>query len=65
MAANNRLIVEEVDSFRDGHIQHIGDALAFELNFQCVSVVPRAFAHFARNIDIGQEVHFNFDGAIA
>ena len=53
MAANNRLIVEEVDSFRDGHIQHIGDALAFELNFQCVTVVPCAFAYFARNIDIG------------
>ena len=64
VATNDGLVIEEVNSFRDRHIQHIGDALTLELNFKCVAVIPGALAHFTWHINIWQEVHFNFDCAV-
>ena len=65
MACNRRLIREEIQRFRNRHIENFGDVLSFESDLQSVSVVPIAFAHFTRHIHIGQEVHFNLDSAIA
>ena len=46
------------------HLQHISNVLAFVAHFQCLSVVALSLAHFTRNIDVRQEMHFNFNQAV-
>ena len=35
------------------------------MNLEGFAVVALAFANFTRNIDVGQEVHFDLDGSVA
>ena len=49
----------------NGHVQHIGDAFAFVLNFKRFPVVAGAVARLTGYIHIRQKVHFNLDHAIA
>ena len=41
------------------------DVFAFVLHFQCFAVVAFAVADVARDVDVGQKVHFDFQYAIA
>ena len=57
--------VKELARLFDGHVQHFVDGLAFVLNFQRFAVIAFTFALVARDVDVRQEVHLNFDDAIA
>ena len=50
---------KEGDGFVDGHVEHVGNALAFVAYFQSFAVVAFAVADFAVDIHIGKEVHLN------
>ena len=65
MACDARLVGKKLNSFANGHVQHFGHVLAFEANLQCVAVVARTLAHFARHIHIGQKLHLDANRAIA
>jgi hypothetical protein len=52
--------LEKTASFFDGHAEYIGDTLVFVVDFQCFFAVTSAMADFAFDIDIGQELHFDF-----
>jgi hypothetical protein len=51
--------------FFDRHVEHIGNGLALELDFQRFPIVALALADVAGDIDIGQEVHLDLDDAVA
>ncbi|MNE82417.1 hypothetical protein D3C80_1791390 [compost metagenome] len=63
-AVDTRNVLEELGGILHGHLQHIGNALAFIFNFQRLPVVAFAFAYFTRYIDIRQEVHFNLNDSV-
>jgi len=65
LARNHRYGAEEFERLLDRHFQHFGDVLALVVHFQRFAVVALAVADVARHIDIGQEVHFHLDHAIA
>ncbi len=44
---NPRLVLEEHGRFVDGHLEHVGDALAAELHLERFAVVATALAHLA------------------
>ena len=58
-------ILEELHRTVDGHIQHIGNGLAFKAHFQRLAVIAFAVAHLARHIHIRQEIHLNAFVAVA
>ena len=58
-------ILEELHRTVDGHIQHIGNGLAFKAHFQRLAVIAFAVAHLARHIHIWQEIHLNAFVAVA
>ena len=47
------------------HLQNFVDVLALVLDFQGFAVVALAVADIAGHVDVGQEVHFHLDHAIA
>jgi hypothetical protein len=47
------------------HVQHFADGLALESDLQRLAVVAPAFADVARHVDIRQEMHLDFDDAVA
>ena len=49
----------------DGHVEHVGDALALELHLQRLAVVALAVALLAGHVDVGQEVHLDLDLPVA
>ena len=59
------LILEELEGFLDGHLENIGDVVAFPENLKCLPVVPLASAHLTRHIHVGKEVHLDLDRAVA
>ena len=65
LAANAWHGPKEHARFFDRHVQHIGDRLAFIEHFQRFAVVAFALADITGDIDVGQEVHFDLDDAIA
>ena len=65
LAGNGRHGIEELAGFLDGHVEHLGDALALVLHFQGFAVVALALAHVARHVDVRQEVHLHLDHAVA
>ena len=65
MPSDRRLIFEKLEPFFDRHVQHLGDVLALEGNVERVAVVTLAFTDLTRDIDVGQEVHFDLDRAVA
>jgi CTP:molybdopterin cytidylyltransferase MocA len=46
-------------------VEDVGDVLALEGDVEGVTVVTGALAHFARHVDVGQEVHLDLDGPVA
>src|SRR5262245_17658377 len=62
--ADRRDGLEERGGFLDGHVEDLGDGLAFEVDFERLAVVTSAVADLARDIDIREEVHFDLDRAI-
>jgi hypothetical protein len=56
---------EELDAFLDRHVEHVGDRLALEGDFQRLAVVALAVADVAGDVDVGQEVHLDLDDAVA
>ena len=60
-----RNVLEKLNSHIYGHIENIGNRLALELDFKGFAVVAFASTSFARNINIGQEIHFDSTHACA
>ena len=58
-AFDARDVLEEGQGFFNGHGKDIGDRLALVVDLESVSVLARALAHFARNVDIGKKVHLD------
>ena len=56
-------VFEELHSLVDGHVEHIGDGLAFVAYLQRLAVVALAVAFLAGHLYVGQEVHL--DGLVA
>ena len=65
MAKDRRLTVEEVESLGDRHVQDVADRLAPVQDLEGLAVVARAVAGLAVDVDVGQEVHLDLDGAVA
>src|SRR5712671_6980436 len=55
----------ELKGVEHRHIEDLSDALALVLYFERVAVVALARTYFAGDINVGQEVHFDADDAIA
>ena len=53
------LRLEESDGLVDGHVEHVGDGLAFVADFERLAVVTFAVTGFTGHGNVGQEVHFN------
>ena len=64
LAANLQYRVEEFQRLH-GHFEHLIDVLALVAYLQRLAVVAVAPADLAGDVDIGQEVHFDLDDAVA
>ena len=62
---DNRHRFEKFDTLFNGHIQHIGNGFALEFNLKRFAVIARAMALVAANINVRQEMHFNFYEPVA
>ena len=60
-----RLAGEEAQGFFDGEVQDFVNALALVLDFEHAGLVAGAVAFFAGQLDVGEELHFDGDGAVA
>src|SRR6202021_210955 len=59
-------VAGEVDEgFFDGHVEDVVDALAFVLDVEYLGFVTCGVTFFARELDVGEELHFYGDGAVA
>ena len=54
-----------MERFINRHVKHISDTFALVQYRKRFTIVARTVAFFARNINVGQEVHFNFQLAVA
>src|SRR5690606_7634842 len=50
---------EEFARLLAGHLQHFGDGAALVVHLQRLAVVALAVADVARDVDVGQEMHFH------
>ena len=62
---NLRHSLEKTGAFIDRHGEHIGNAFILELNFKGFSIISLPMTGVTLHIDIGQEMHLNFDYTIA
>jgi len=60
-----RDMFKELKGFINAHVQNISDVFAPIGHFKGLAIVSFTFADIARDKDIGQEVHLNFDVSIA
>src|SRR5580704_6445270 len=60
-----RVTGEEVDSFAHSHVEDVVDILALVLDLKNGSLVARAIALLARELDVSKELHLHGDGAIS
>ena len=58
---NARIIGKQLCRLTTLHFEHISNRLAMQLDFQHLLVVSPRLAFFARNPDVGQKVHFDFE----
>ena len=63
--ADRRHGLEEVGAFLERHVEHVGDRLVLERDLQRLAIVALALAFLARHVDVGQEVHLDFQNAVA
>jgi hypothetical protein len=59
------LVAKKLERVVDGHVEHVGDALALVAHLERLAVVALALAHLARHVDVGQEVHLDLHQAVA
>ena len=64
-ASDGWLRLEEDQSFLNRHVQYVGYRASLPSHFERVPVVAAAVAHFARDVDIGEEVHLDLDIPVA
>ncbi len=57
------LVLEELHGTVDGHVEHVGDALALEAHLERLAVVALAVTLLAGHHHVGQEIHL--DGLVA
>ena len=62
---DGRLVLEEAERLVARHVQDVGDRPALEAHVQGVPVVALSLADLACDVDVGQEVHLDADGAVA
>src|SRR5580692_6870209 len=60
-----RMAGEEVDGLAYGHVQDVMDVLALVLHLEDGGLVARGVALLAGELDVGEELHLDGDGAIA
>ena len=60
-----RQVFKKLQRLVSGHFQYVCDGFAAIEYLQRFAIVPLAAAHVAGDIDIRQEVHFDFDQTIA
>ena len=65
LAADGLVGVEELQRLLHGHLQHFVDVFALIAHVQRFPVVPRALTDIAGHVDVRQEVHFDFQKAVA
>ncbi len=56
---------EVVQRVLDGHVEHVVDVAVLILYFEDCGLVAGAVALFAGQLDVGEELHFDGDGAVA
>src|SRR5467141_2064931 len=62
---DTRLMLEKVERVGDRQVQHVGNRLSFITDLQCFPIVTPSFAHFARDVDVGQKVHLDLHQPVA
>ena len=62
---NARLVLKELQRVVDRLLEHVGDAQTAEAHLERFAIVPLAFAHLARDVDVGQEMHLDLHETIA
>src|SRR5258706_5728264 len=65
LVGNRGNVREEGGSLLYSHIQHIGNAFAFVVDLQGLTIVAFTFTYFTWYINIGQEVHFDLHNTLA
>ena len=65
LARQRRHRLEQLQRVLDGHLQHVVDVVALVEDLQRLAVVALAVADVAGHVDVGQEVHFDLDQAVA
>lgn len=60
-----RLVFKELAGIVDGHVEDVGDGLSLIFYFQGLPIITGAVADFTGHVDVGQEVHFDADDAVA
>src|SRR5579862_1798356 len=60
-----RMAGKEAQRLAHGHLQDVVDALVLVVNLQRRGLVARAAALFAGQLDVGEELHLDGDGAVA
>ena len=60
-----RMVIEEGDGFANGELEDLMDVEVLVADIEDGGFIARAFTLFADEFDIGKELHFNGDGAIA
>ena len=64
-ALQRRDVFEEMPGFLDVHVQYVADGFAFVGDTEGFAVVACAVADVAGDVYVRQEVHFDFDDAVA
>lgn len=62
---DGRDISEELNRFVDGHVKDLGNVFAFVFDFEGFVIVAATVAGGAGDVDVGEEVHFDFVDAVA
>ena len=65
LLADARLVGEQGERILDGEFEHFADREAAEPHLERFTVVALALARLAGHVDVGQEVHFDLDEAVA
>ena len=63
LADDLRVHVEKRQCVAHRHVKHIGNRLAFVLDFQCFTVVALAVTDWAVNVNRRQKAHFKLDAS--
>src|SRR5262249_43689817 len=56
---------KKFEAFAHGEVEHVVDVLALITHLKHLRLIARALALFADQFDVGEELHFDGDGAVA